>query len=380
MEAKTDKSQVSDDTPPPQKVKISGRFDQYRSSYWAALLPLLSARYFARPLFRKHWDDPKPGEAPPSHFEKHVYSGLVGAFMSGITSFYAYRTYKDMKSIFCEPLAWEFGKDPSEVNFSDFRNSKNTMVRQTLDNYIKYNTRRFAVNSAFFLPFIFKGAFKKYDLHPETGVDLGIGANALYLFSDVLGRRMTPFEELQQLIDRKVNHADRYGDEVTAYDLLDVYERHAPRGPIDSFLDYRGKPEWDKAMQLFERMADLMNQTYHNTKPREKADFGFPKFVYLVGNDMIDPKHMNLSLAGIEIANRDGMPTAIQFAKDVKQGATYEQLSQKYHVHFEDIQEEKLHAPPVPVTISTSIAPVGSLAERERIRRIQHEDAPRLRS
>lgn len=379
MLRENNKDEPLDDSPSMQKVKISGRFDQYRSSYWAALLPLLSARYFARPFFRKHWDDPKPGEKPPSYFSKHIYSGIVGVFMSGVTSFYALRTYKDMKSIFSEPLAWEFGKDPSEVNYSDFRHSKNTMVRQTMDNFVKYNVRRFGVNAAFFLPFLFKPVFKKYDLHPETGVDFGIGANAIYLFSDVVGRRMTPFEELQQLIDRKVNHADRFGDQVTGYDLLDVYERHAPRGPIDSFLEYRGKPEWDKAMMLFERMADLMNQTYHNTIPREKADFGFPKFVYLVGNDMVDPRHIDLSMAGIEIANRDGIPTAIQFANDVKQGLNFEQLAQKYHFEPQSIHNE-IEAEKPAMRHTSLASPPASIIERERMRRLQQEDAPQLRS
>lgn len=370
MPLEKDKNETSTDTPSLQKVKISGRFDQYRSSYWAALVPLLSARYIFRPFDRKHWDDPKPGEKPPTHFQKHRYSGIVGLFMSGITSFYAYRTYKDMKSIFREPLAWEFNKDPEDITLADFHRSKNTIVKQTVGNYVKYNLRRFGVNTVFFLPFAFKGFFKKHDLHPETGVDIGIGANALYLFTDVLSRKMTPFEELQSLIDRKVNHAERYGDQVTAADLLDVYERHAPRGPIDSFLTYRGKPEWDKAMRIFERMADLMNQTYHNTIPHEKADFGFPKFVYLVGNDMIDPDHIDLSMAGIEIANRDGIPTAIRFADDVKHGAKFEQLAQKYHFDPQSIRSHSEPSEPAPR--QTRLAPPpASLAEREQLRKLQ---------
>lgn len=373
-----EKDQPLDDAPSLQKVKISGRFDQYRSSYWAALLPLLSARYIFRPFVREHWEDPKPGQPAPSYAKRHAYSGIVGLFMSGVTSFYAYRTYQDMKSIFQEPLAWEFGKQPEEVTVRDFRRSKNTIIRQTVDNYIKYNLRRFGVNSSFFLPFVFKGFFKKHNLHPETGVDMGIGFNAMYLFSDVLSRKMTPFEELQQLIDRKVNHTDRYGDVVTAYDLLDVYERHAPRGPIDSFLEYRGKPEWEQVVRIFERMADLMNQTYHNATPREKADFGFPKFVYLVGNDMIDPRHMDLSLAGIEIANRDGIPAAIRFAQDVKRGATFEQLAQKYGFDAEKIREGD--TPPAEPLRMRHSSPPASLAERERQRRLQHDDAPSLRT
>ena len=370
-------TQNDQETPSLQKVKISGRFDQYRSSYWAALVALMPVRYLIRPFNRKHWDSPQPGEAEPTHFQKHAYSGIAGVFMSGVTSFYAYKTWRDMKSIFSETLAWEFNKQPEDVTFGDFRRSQNTIVKQTIDNYIKYNLRRFGVNTAFFAPFLLKGVAKKHNWHPETGVDIGVGANALYLFSDVLTRQMTPFEELQSLIDRKVNHAERFGDQVTAADLLDVYERHATKGPIDSFVPMRGKPEWEKVNAMFERMADLMNQTYRNTVPREKADFGFPKFVYLVGNGLIDPAHMERSCAYIEIANRDGVKAARALEAELKQGKPLAQALGDRTITLPEY--DALECAPAPIAERPAAgrealltkAPLASKVEAELLRKAQ---------
>src|SRR5690606_3520777 len=115
------------------QIKISGRFDQYRSSYWAALVALLPARYFFRPFNRKSWENPAA-----SHFEKNRYSGIAGLFMSGITAYYALTTWKDMHSILSEAVAAEFNKDPKDVGFRDFWKSKNTIVQQTIHNYVKY--------------------------------------------------------------------------------------------------------------------------------------------------------------------------------------------------------------------------------------------------
>jgi len=234
-------AQIEDkeENPPVQSVPISGRFDQYRSSFWAAALAFLPIRYFPRPFLRGSWES-------ENFYTKHVYSGIAGLFMEGVTGYFALQTRKDMYSIFSQALAWEFDKDPKDVSFSDLRNSKNTMVQQTVGNYISRNLKRIAVNSFFFLPYVFGPFFKKFNIlkgkwhpdnwHPESGADLGLGANAAYLISDVLSRRQTPFESLQSIIDRKINHAESPGDEIEVTDLLDIYERNAARTTVSCFF------------------------------------------------------------------------------------------------------------------------------------------------
>src|SRR5438045_322933 len=68
---------------PPQNIPITGRFDQYRSSYWAAAIALLPIRYFIRPVAKKLWTD-KTG-----FLAKNLYSAAAGLFMEGVTYYFA---------------------------------------------------------------------------------------------------------------------------------------------------------------------------------------------------------------------------------------------------------------------------------------------------
>jgi len=330
------KTEAGADQQSPHGIPISGRFGQYDSSFWKAALAIIGVRYLPLPFLRDTL------EKGPHFYKRQIYSGVSGLGMEAITGYFAYRTWKDMRNIFSGALAWEFDKDPKEVNFSDFRNSKNTMVQQTIGNYVKYNLRRFAVNLTFFLPLALGGLFKKFGVlknskwgpdnwHGEAGANLGVGVNSAYLFSDVISRKQTPFELLQATIDRKINHAEHFGDQITATDLLDIYERHAANGMIVSFLGQRGTPQWEQSMTLFSRMADLMNKTYKNTTSQEYADFGIDDFIYMVGNKLIDPANVERSCAYIEIANRYDIPTLKQAVKEAgdKDVAT---LLQKYPV------------------------------------------------
>lgn len=334
-------------SPSLQYVPITGRFDQYRSSFWAAAIAVLGVRYGPRPFLRASWDSKKPED----FYKKQSYSAFAGAAMEAVTGFFAYRTWKDMRNIFAEALAWEFDKDPKDVGMVDFLKSKNTMVQQTLGNYIRYNVRRIGINTAFFLPLVAGTLLKKVpglnklikegsrwhpdQWHPESGADMGLAANALYLFSDVISRRITPFESLQTAIDLKIHHAEHVGDQMTASDLLDIYERHAAKGTIGSFRDHRGTPEWDRSLLIFNRMAELMNQTYGNTENKEKSDFGIPKFIYLVGHNLIQPKNVEQTLAYIEIANRYDVPALKQV---IKNGAPLSEILKQYPVKIPELQ------------------------------------------
>lgn len=335
-------------------IEITGRFDQYRSSYWAAAVAILGLRYTPRPFWRKHWDDPNA-----SHFDKHKYAGFAGLMMSAVTTFYALRTRDDMKSIFAEAAAWELGKDPKDVTFSDFSKSKNTIIQQTVQNYWKYNVRRFMVNSTFFMPFILQPIFKNQkwfqSMHAETGIDLGMGANAAYLFSDVMLRTITPFEEIQALIDRKINQSDHYADKFVSHDLLDLYERHAERGTVDSFLNKRGTEEWVTVERIFDRMADLINQTHKNVVPREYADFDFSKFIYLVGNGLIDPTHMDRSLAYIEIANRHEIGAVQKAAAQINKGVPLSKILEEYEITIPGEPAQAKEAAPTTIVSPVSV-------------------------
>lgn len=314
--------------PEPPEIQINGRFDKYRSSYWAGAMAALGLRYFAKAPVRHLFQDDVASET--KFFKKHSYSAASGAIISMVAGYYGMQTYKDIKSILSEVVGWEMGKDPKDVTMGDFFKSKNSVVHQTMGNFVKFNTRRFGINIAYFTPFIFHKTFKAKNLHGEWGADMGLAVNGAYLLNDVLHRKMTPFEEMQTLIDNKINHATHYADTFVATDLVDIYERHAEHDKNKSFMSQRGTPQWDKSVAVFRRMADLMNQSYGNEPAHEYAQFGFSKFTHLLGTHKIDPDHMDRTMAYVEISNRYGVHEVDKAEKDFERGATVEQVLAQY--------------------------------------------------
>jgi len=300
-----------------QHTEIKGRFNQYTSGYWALTLPALAARYVGRYATQLLG----LGEKSP-----RLYSGLAGGWMLGITSLYASRTYRDMKRVFSETLAYEFDKKPEDVGIRDFFKSQNAIVHRTLWNFLKYNTRRYAVSSTFFASFL---PWKRVPVIKDIvktpladSVDLGVGVTGGYLFLDVLNRKVTFFEALQNFIDTKINHTESIGQPVTDTDLLNLYAIHArdndPKNPMSGRMDTLA---WKEEQIIFGRMADLMNQTYGNAIKSEQANFTVPKLVYLLGNGLIKKENIEQSLMYIEIANRYGMDAVKQAAVAIKAGA-----------------------------------------------------------
>ncbi len=312
-------------------IPIGGRFGRYDSSYWKGLLAAFGLRYLSRPWLRPSFDHPM-NSPDYSYGAKHKYSLVAGAIMEGVTAYYGMKTWGDIRSILAEAVAWEKNKEEKDVTFFDFWSSDNTIVKQTMNNFIKYNVQRALVNTAFFLPFIpgAKKYFERHNFTGEAGVDFGMAANSAYLLRDVIVRRPTPFEELQSLIDRKINHAEHFADKLVATDLFDIYERHATMHPSKSFMPLRGTEKWHDVAELFSRMADLMNQTYHNQVPSEHVEFGFSRFVYLVGHQMINPDKIDQSRAYVEIAAKYGVDALKHAHQQLKSGIELARVLKDY--------------------------------------------------
>src|SRR5688572_25230542 len=136
MEYKPPQGEEEQKNTSPTPIPIKGRFDQYRSSFWAAAIAVLSTRYGVRPLVRHLWDNPQVAkqavrvskEAPKqvSHYVKHIYAAAAGVIMYGVTGYYAKKTYDDMRSIFAEAVGAEFDKRPEDVTRKDIWASKNS--------------------------------------------------------------------------------------------------------------------------------------------------------------------------------------------------------------------------------------------------------------
>src|ERR1700676_3397787 len=88
------------DTPEPvpsndfKHTEINGRFNKYTSGYWALALPALSVRYAFEAISNMGSRLAKSHNA--FRFTEKIEKGYavgVGAFMMGVTTLYAYRTY-----------------------------------------------------------------------------------------------------------------------------------------------------------------------------------------------------------------------------------------------------------------------------------------------
>lgn len=292
-----------------EHTKISGRYDKYRSAYWPAAIAVLGMRNTGRAFTRQWW-----GDGVHSFF-KYMHGGIAGLLMYAVVAIYAKSTWKDIRNIYTETVAWEKNKKPEDVTFFDIWRSKNDIIHRTVKNYRFYNLSRAAINLPFFLPFIpgFEKFFVKSlkgigvkDLNAESGVDWGVGLNSAYLFKDVIYREETFFELLQKFVDQKINHTDRTGDIITAADLISLYDRHAKdKNPNYTYSGRMDTQRWENDQRLFGRIAKLMNQTYKNEPNPEEVNFTLPKLIYLLGNGLIDPKRMDRSNAYIEIAGHN---------------------------------------------------------------------------
>jgi len=362
-----------------EHTEIKGRFNQYTSGYWALALPALAARYIGR------FGLGLMQAAGKIDDRKHAkgYALVVGGWMSFITGLYLTRTYADMKRVFSETLAYEFNKDPKDIGTGDFLNSKNVIVHTTFQNFLKRNLFRTALAGSFFgslLPF---KAVK--NLKIDT-VDLGTGLTGGYLVSDVLWRKMTFFESLQNFIDTKINHKETIGQVITDSDLMTLYAIHARDNPPDRLISKRmDTAGWNNDRVMFSRMADLMNQTYNNIEDKEHANFTVPKLIYLLGHNLISRENKERSLAYIEVANHYGIPALKEVLQSVKEGHGLAEALQKYPVTLPDDPMAK----PSPVEkkfadgISRSserdtVAPSSSLTEQVTAKRQKADSEPQF--
>ena len=303
---------------------VSGAINQHTPSYWRLALPALGARYVAR-YASGFFKDEKYGAK--------WYDAAAGAWMLCVTALFAYRTGKDMKSIFSEAVAYEFDKNPEDVNVTDLMNSHNKTVVTARKNYTLYNAMRVAVNSAFFASFM-PGKSELVDrIQNRPSVDLGMGANSAYLTMEILGRGRTFFEQVQSFVDLKLSNKNSLGEPITAIELMQLFQRNAMDNDKESVMDVKTHPEVIRnGRVIFERMAELMNDTYLIRPKGDKDNFALPKFIYMIGNDLIQPKQPKTSLLYIEIANRYGIGALKEAVREVHKGVSIDELVEKYQV------------------------------------------------
>lgn len=272
-----------------------------------------------------------------------LYDYGLGSGSLLMTGYYANRVASDIKKVFAETVAYELDKDPKDTTYKDIWNSQNLLVKEVRGNFIHKNIGRVGTDLIFFagalghIPGM--GFLKKYSFS-----DLGVGAKGLQLMGEVLNKNTTVFEDLIQLIDNKMNPLKGLGAPITVGDTFDLYQKytqaHDPKATFRDALsgqNHDGR-DWSKAQAIFKRVTELMNLTYKykhvGRQPSEteqaQADFALPKFLYLLGNGMIDTYKPEETLAYVEVANAYGIPAVRQLQRALERDIPVEQALTSY--------------------------------------------------
>ncbi len=344
-------------------------------------------------LHKENWEDwtKELNRKSTSNITMRGYDNALGVGSLFLTGYYANRVASDMKKVFAETVAYEFDKDPKDVTYRDLWASKNKLVEDARSNYIGKNLGRVGTDVVFFIGNLAHlpkmGWLNKYSFS-----DLGVGLKGAQLIGEVINKHTTVFEDLVQLIDNKMNPLKGLGAPISVADTFDLYQKYTQSHDANAtFRDAvsgqnNDGRDWTKAQAIFKRVTELMNLTYKykhiGRQPSEteqaKADFALPKFLYLLGNGMIDTFKPEETLAYVEVANAYGIPAVKQLQRALARGIPVDEALVNYPgdvrqsvtdlrsgVEKQDTQKvkEQDNAPRIPQTQVHSIAEMARLIQ-----------------
>lgn len=295
--------------------------------------------------FGRRWNDfnSKVKSKVTGNSIKRYYDYSLGTGTLFMTGYYANRVASDIKKVFAETVAYELDKAPHDVTYQDIWSSQNELVKEVRHNFITKNLNRLATDSVFFVGVLAHiprlGFLKKYSFS-----DLGVGVKGAQLIGEVLNKHTTIFEDLVQIIDNKMNPLKGLGAPINVGEIFDLYQKytlvHDPKATFRDALsgqNHDGR-DWNQSQAIFRRIGELMNNTYKykhigvaaSQEPKEPTDFALPKFLYLLGHNLIDTYRPDATLAYVEVANRYGIPAVRQLQRALERGIPVEQALVNY--------------------------------------------------
>ncbi len=252
------------------------------------------------------------------------------------------RAMNDMRGIYTEAVAYETGKDPKDVTFMDILNSDNQIIQSTTKVFRRKQFQRYGASALFFLRSPFKWL--------QAG-EMAIGAWGLNWMFDIWGRQPTMLESFTYFVNDKLNPMYGIGDPISKGDVINLYQQYTkkfrPEIAFKSVLhpDLDEGRVWANGERIFNRIADLMNNTYNykhkteldeNDYPIPLADFTLPKFIYLLGHGLINPREQEWTMTFIEIANHKdfGIEAVKEVEKAKAEGALPKDVLEIYPVNI----------------------------------------------
>lgn len=297
-----------------------------------------------------------------------LYDNALGAGSLWMTYTIRQRVMNDMKSLYSEAVGYEQNKDPTQVTIDDIFASKNTIVQSTVKNFTHKQNQRLAISA---LPFL----KNLPSIRATQFGDLAIGAWGMLWAFDVWGREPTMLELLADFVNDRLNLKFGFGDKIKPTDIINLYQQYALKTHPDwSFKTILSRDpgenrQWAENEGVFARIAELMNESYnykHTTvldpktgSPMVTADFTLPKFIFLLGHDLINTREPEWTKTYIEIANTFGMDAVKETMKAQKSGKTLTDVLAKYPVN---IHYDKLHNAAV---LTTTLKPEAVITQAE---------------
>ena len=262
---------------------------------------------------------------------------------SALSLNYSRLVRNDIKNIFSEAVAYEKDVPQDQITFNDITASDNRIVQGTVKNYHKKLVERLGSDSLFLL---------STPLKSGSVTDLLLGFKGLQMFRDTWRRNPTLFEDLVTFVNNKINPTNGLGQPVSIGEVFDLYQHYAQAyTPNKAFVGVieHAKSEgarWSENQVIFHRLTDLINKTYaykHKSIVDDgsgltvlQADFALPKFIYLLGHDLIDVTQPKRTQVTIEVANSFGIPAVKEMQRMMKEGQSLEQVMQRYPVILPD--------------------------------------------
>lgn len=329
-------------------LDLKGRFARYNSPFLQLMIPVLTTRYLwlaAEDINPKNFllkPDPasKPGYTPwqkPGKLEylSRNFAALgMGATILSLIAYYSKSTADDIKTLYSEAVGYELGKKKEDVSWHDvFIKSNNEALKVTRNAFFRRTGLRALAGSAFLMPWHalrdWKNGPPKYDANANAGV----GAVGLYLsLFEGFVRKQSFFDAEQNLVGVSINHSDTNTHEIihsrSIQSLMLLQRKHMDKNYQWPRLN---SDEGIQQAALANRIADLMNQTYHNTCRKEEGNFTIGKFNFLLGFGLLDSYPE--AVGYVELANKSGTMNEVkEAAAAIHRGEKAQEVFQRYGV------------------------------------------------
>lgn len=269
-----------------------------RALYYASTVRNLKdvVRYFVHPLFKTvafaHFRNADKADIAASVVGTAFYGSLTAAFQGQESDIFD----KNVRTA----VAAEMGKDPAEIKFSDYMDSKNSIVTRELKDLQNITKIRYATDAVFLLPAaiyaastIFPGLKKTYQRGridhggkpPKDAniAELAVGAfnlwdhliygtKAGYWAYETYGIPKTAHYEVVKTFE----NVESVGKKFTENDVLAIVNRAREDQGLGQITD---KGERETLWPILTHVCDKLNHAHQ---------FGVPELVYLIGLEKLN--------------------------------------------------------------------------------------------